>query len=197
MGIFLVNVLNSLSLNLSRRIFCIFYGSSHWSFSGALSPARTRLTSGLSSSSSSSVCADCHMFNGPPKDQRQDQAADRAGGVLLQRVPEAGQAGGGSPRPCSSVRCRWTFGFRADARSGTRTHSWTPAPPGPVCTGSNQASHRCLSPPPLDADRRGAPATFTFRSGQISPSCRLAALVWIVKSKWFHRALANEQTKLY
>lgn len=92
MGIFLVYVLNSFGINLSRRIFCIFYGSSHWSFSGALSPARARLTSGLSSSS---VCADGHMFNGPPEDQLQHQAADRAGGVLHQQVPEAGQAGGG------------------------------------------------------------------------------------------------------
>lgn len=127
------------------------------------------------------------MSNGPPEDQLQHQAADRAGGVPLQQVPEAGQAG---------ARRRWTFGFRADARSGTRTHPWTPAPPGPVCTSSCQASHRCLSPPPLDADRRSAPATFTFRSGQINPSCRLAELVWIVKSNSLHRAPANETNKI-
>lgn len=80
MGIFLIYVLNSLGLNLFRRIFCIFYGSSHWSFSVSSQDARDLWAA--------AACARTVTCSRGP--QRTRFSTDRAGGVPLQQVPEAG-----------------------------------------------------------------------------------------------------------
>lgn len=185
-------------------------------FSGALFPARTRLTCGLSSS----VCANGHTVNVPPRtgfDTRELTELEKEFrfNKSLSRARRA-EVGGG---PCSSARRRWTFAFRRDAwnrkddgESGCShprdTH--TLRTPAPLRTWSTPAEHtnasslRCLLSgcamilvPPPDAQREERRGNFHFRSAQVFCSRRLAKRVWILKFKPFHRTSANEQTKWY
>lgn len=180
MGIFHDDALNSLGYSLGYSlIFLKYFVHLFWVFplifcSGALSPARARLTRGLNCISS--VYADGHTVNGPPEDQLQHQAADGAGeGVPLQQVPErARRAGVSGALQLSetqvkvwvwSTRTKFTEGAAARCR-GTRTHSWTPAPLLDQAIPPNTRTPPvCAGVPPLDADRKERTGNFPVQIG--------------------------------